>query len=291
MPQDVVSMEPGQGGLESVVVRSPLATARVYLHGAHVAEYRPAGREPVLFMSGSSHFHPEKPIRGGVPVIFPWFGPRAGHPESPAHGFARTRPWTPESSAVSADGVATIVLALRDDDATRALWPQPFALRYAVAVGSTLTLSLTTTNPGPAAFTFEQALHTYFAVPAIHDVSVTGLAGVEYIDKVDGFKRTRQGGEPIRVAGETDRVYLNTAGACALHTPTRTIVVEKAGSNTTVVWNPWVAKAKAMADFGDDEWPRMICIESANAAENAVTLAPGASHTMAVTIRPRSISI
>lgn len=287
MPQDAISLEPGQGGLPSVVVRSQLATARIYLHGAHVAEYRPAGQEPVLWTSRASHFAPGKPIRGGVPLIFPWFGPRAGRPESPAHGFARTRPWTLESTGVSPDGLATVTLSLRDDDATRALWPHAFALRYTVAVGPTLALSLTTTNLGPTPFTFEQALHTYFAIPSIHDATITGLAGVNYIDKVDGLRRKRQGGEPIRITGETDRVYLHTTDTCTLHTPTRTVILEKTGSNTTVVWNPWIAKAKAMPDFGDDEWPEMICIESANAADDAVALPPGASHTMTVAIRPR----
>jgi glucose-6-phosphate 1-epimerase len=187
MPE-IISPEPSNG-LPSLAIRSPLADARVYLHGAHVAEYRPAGQEPVLFMSKSSWFQPGKPIRGGVPLIFPWFGPRAGHPGSPAHGFARTRPWTVESTAAAADGTATVVLSLTDDEATRTLWPHPFSLRYTVVVGATLSMSLTTRNTGSAPFTFEQALHTYLAIPSIHDASVTGLAGVEYIDKVDNFAR------------------------------------------------------------------------------------------------------
>jgi D-hexose-6-phosphate mutarotase len=63
------------------------------------------------------------------------------------------------------------------------------------------------------------------------------------------------------------------------------LVVEKAGSNATVVWNPWIAKAKAMPDFGDDEWPGMLCIETCNVQQYAITLAPGESHTMIATIR------
>jgi D-hexose-6-phosphate mutarotase len=95
------------------------------------------------------------------------------------------------------------------------------------------------------------------------------------------------GSEPLRFTGETDRVFVNTTATTKLIDPGfhRTIVIEKSGSNTTVVWNPWTAKAKAMTDFGDDEWPLMACIETANSGENSVTLEPGQRHTMIARIR------
>jgi glucose-6-phosphate 1-epimerase len=236
----------------------------------------------VLFMSNKSSFAAGKPIRGGVPLIFPWFGGRAGHPESPAHGFARTSEWQVESLAIDGESVVTLVLQLQSDDRTRALWPHDFTLRFRVEIARTLTMTLETGNNSAAPFAFENALHTYFVVGDVRETATTGLAGVEYLDKTDGMKRKTQDAEPIRITQETDRVYENTRTTCIVDDPKmkRRITVEKSGSQTTVVWNPWIAKAAAMPDFGDDEWPQMLCIETANAGANTITLPPGKSHAM-----------
>src|SRR5690606_20141531 len=75
-----VRFDQGNGGLTRIVVDTDEAEAHVYLHGAHVTHYQPRGgrqqQSPVLMLSNRSHFQTGKPIRGGVPVIFPWFGPR-----------------------------------------------------------------------------------------------------------------------------------------------------------------------------------------------------------------------
>lgn len=284
---EALRFEDGPGGLVRAVIANKLATATVYLHGAHVAEYQPAGQRPVLFMSAKSLFDPAKPIRGGVPFIFPWFGPRAGDAAAPLHGFARVCPWSVESTAQNADGSTTITFDLADTAETRKIWPYPFMIRYSVTVGKALTLTVRTRNFSSQPVSFENALHTYFAVSDVREVSVAGLAGATYLDKVDNMARKQEGIEPIRISGETDRLYLNTTSTCILDDPgfNRRIYVEKSGSNSTVVWNPWIAKAKAMADFGDEEWPNMICVESVNAAENAVTLPPQQRHIMEVRIR------
>jgi len=275
------------GGLVRLNVTTRLASAQIYLHGAHVAQFQPAGAAPVLFLSAASAFQPGKAIRGGVPVIFPWFGPRAGHPEAPAHGFARTLPWEVESLTVSPDGIMEISLVLIASEQTRSLWPHDFLLRHRITVGSELSMALEVVDPGGEPFEFEEALHTYLEVGDVREVSTTGLAGAAYLDKVEQFQRKIQGEAPIRITGETDRVYLNTEAPCIADDPVagRRIEVSKEGSKTTVVWNPWIAKAAAMSDFGDDEWPRMLCIETANAGENGVTLPRGGRHTMSVTIR------
>lgn len=279
----------GPGGLTVLEISTPLASARIFPHGAHVASWTPAGAQPVIFMSAASHFAHGKPIRGGVPVCFPWFGGRAGYPESPAHGFARLEEWTVESLA-NEDGMIVVSLILGDSEATRALWPHAFLARHRIRVGSTLEMTLEVENRGAESFTFEEALHTYFAVSAVQNVEVRGLDGAEYVDKVDGGARKRQPAEPLRFTGETDRVFPANTAACVLHDPGlhRDIVVEKRGSATTVVWNPWIAKAKAMADFGDDEWPGMACIETANTAGDAITLAPGAKHALTALVRVAS---
>jgi len=282
----IATFESGEGGLVRLVVRSSLAEAHIYLHGAHVTHFQPQGAAPVLFMSQKSLFAPDKPIRGGVPVIFPWFGGRAGHPESPAHGVARTAEWQVTSLSEDGDGVITAAFHLGADENTRALWPYDFELNYRIAIGRTLTLTLQVANTSPEPFTFEDALHTYFAVGEVRETSTTGLENAEYVDKTDGLQRKKQGPEPIRITQETDRVFENTRKTCTIDDPRthRRVTIEKSGSQTTVVWNPWIAKAAALADFGDDEWPRMLCIETANAGANVVTLAPGKTHAMRAVI-------
>ena len=219
-------------------------------------------------------------------MIFPWFGPRAGRADSPAHGFARTLPWDVESLTFDEAGNVSLTLRLDPNDATRAHWPHDFVLRHRIAFGAKLDMQLEIENTSGAPFVFEEALHTYLAVSDVRHVSVTGLGNTAYLDKVDALQRKQQGAEPIRITGETDRIYLNTRATCVLDDPglSRRIAVEKSGSDATVVWNPWIAKAKAMPDFGDDEWPAMLCIETANTGENAITLAPGATHTMRATL-------
>ena len=276
-------IEPGVGGLPRIAISSALATAHIYLHGAHVTHYQRVGEPPLLFMSDASIFQENKPIRGGVPICFPWFGPRANRPDSPGHGFARLLPWKQVDIRESPDGDVVVELALQDSDVTRAHWPHAFELRYVVTVGRKLNLALTVRNSGSQPFTFEEALHTYFSVADIRKVSVTGLERTRCFSKVNNEGLRTSGPEPITFVGETDRVYLGTQATCVIHDPGlgRDITVAKSGSDATVVWNPWIAKAKAMPDFGDQEWPVMVCVETANAMEGALTLEPGQSHTMA----------
>ena len=282
-----VRFEAGQNGLLRAVVTAAQADAHVYLHGAHVTHYQPRGQQAVLFMSAYSNFEPGKPIRGGVPLVFPWFGPRADDPSAPMHGFVRLVGWRMEAASQGADGSVALVLTLDRSGAKDPPWPHDFALRYRVAVGAMLELALEVQNPSDTPWAFEEALHTYLAVSDVREVSIHGLAGADYLDKTDGMKRKTQDPDPIRITGETDRVYLNTQTTCVVEDPTggRRLVVEKSGSDVTVVWNPWIAKAKALADFGDEEWPRMLCIETCNAADRAITLRPGARHEMRATIR------
>jgi glucose-6-phosphate 1-epimerase len=280
----ILRFEPGEGGLTRIAITTPTAEAHVYLHGAHVTHFRPQGHEPLLFMSRQSHFAHDKPIRGGIPIIFPWFGPRAADPSAPAHGFARTLPWEVREVKQAGDAV-TVTLVLRPSDVTRRWLALDFELLYTVTIGANLRLSLEVQNRSSSTLTFEEAFHTYFAVGDVRHVVIEGLSGRTYIDKTAAMQRMTQSG-PVRIERETDRVYLNTPDTVTATDPTlgRRIMVATQGSATTVIWNPWIDKAKAMADFGDDEWPRMLCIETANVADNAVNLAAGRSHTMSAVI-------
>lgn len=281
----VATVEAGQGGLARVSVTSPAAEAHVYLHGAHVTHFQPRRTKPVLFMSKQSLFQPGKAIRGGVPVIFPWFGAKADDPKAPQHGFARAQPWALQDIDVSG-GDVTVTLALGPGETSQKFWLNDFEAVYSMIVSDVLTMLLAVRNTGQGAFTFESALHTYLAVGDVRQCELTGLEGRTFIDKVDKFQRKTQQG-PIVITGETDRVYVNTPDRVTVNDRAggRTLLVDKTGSQSTIVWNPWVEKARAMADFGDDEWPGMVCVETANAAENAVTLKPGDSHTMTAVIR------
>ncbi len=281
-----VKFEEGPNGLIRAALTGTGGEAHVYLHGAHVTHFAPAGRQPVLFLSARSSFARDKVIRGGVPVIFPWFGARASDPHAPQHGFARTAEWDVVAAGGPGGAVPSVVLGLSPSDATRAAWPFDFEIRYTVTVGAALELALEVKNTSTRAFTFEAALHTYLAVADVTEVTVTGLAGATYIDKADGLARKRQGAEPLRITGETDRVYLDTRTACVVDDPRggRRLVVDKRGSASTVVWNPWRDKAKAMSDLGADRWRSMVCIETANASDDAVTLAPGQGHELRASI-------
>jgi glucose-6-phosphate 1-epimerase len=274
-------------GLVRISIATPLATAEVYLQGAHIARYQPADAAPVLFLSEKTHLAPGKAIRGGVPIIFPWFGARAGHPESPAHGFARTMEWELESLVRCDNSDIHLVLRLSSNSATLSQWPHEFTIRHRITIGAKLHMALEVENRSDAPFAFEEALHTYLAVGDVRSASVAGLENTSFLDKVDSGQRKQEDTEPIRFTGETDRVYLDTTTTCIIEDPTlaRRIAVEKSGSATTVVWNPWIEKAKAMADFGDDEWPTMLCIETTNADTNRITLPLNAIHTMTATVR------
>lgn len=287
-----VVVETGNGGLPCARVRGARADAEIYLHGGHVTRWQPHGAEPVLFLSRRATYAAGKAVRGGVPLVFPWFGPHPTDPQRPMHGFARTRPWRLLTTAPGPDGVTVIELALEDDEATRALWPSAFSLRYRVAVGATLTLALEVVNTSPAPFTLETALHTYLAVGDVEAVSIHGLEGARYIDKTDGMARKRQGADALRLNDETDRIFVGARERCVVDDPAlrRRLVIDKAGSATTVVWNPWATKAATIADLEPDDWRRMVCVETANAADDALSLAPGARHvtSASLSVEPRA---
>lgn len=274
----------GPGGLVFAEIGNDLGTARLCLQGAHVVSYKPAGQDvPVVWVSESASFAPGKSIRGGVPICWPWFGPHATEPGFPGHGFARTVMWEVLSTSSLPGGETGITLALIPDDLTRKQWPHDTNVQLAVTVGSSLTLSLATTNNSPGKLQFGEAFHTYFQIGDIEQVQVTGLENTSYLDKVgDQVRRTQDGS--IRISGETNRVYVDTEASCSIVDSQlkRRIIICKTGSRSTVVWTPWSDNADRMGDFGKDGWRRMVCVESANALENCVTLEPGQTQRLTV---------
>ncbi len=270
----VVTFAPGNGGLPKVLIETPCSSAEIYLHGAHVTRFQKKGEAPLLFMSEASGFAPDQAIRGGVPIIFPWFGPREG---MPAHGFARTAAWNLKETSLLPDGTVKLRLSLPTHDG--------FDVEYLVTISESLSMELTVANTAAQDATFETCLHTYFQISAIDAISITGLSGVTYLDKVEAVTATDTSAA-IRIAGEVDRVYFDTAAAVEILDPNfgRKIRIAKSGSNSTVVWTPWITKSKNMADFGDDESLQMVCVESGNVAKNSITLPPGECAVMKVEV-------
>ena len=278
-----VTFDQGRGGLTRMSIAAAGAEAEIYLLGGHVTAFTPAGCEPVLWVSSRSPFAIGQPIRGGVPVCHPWFAERPG---APLHGYVRLMEFSVESVTQEADGSVAVVLHTKYG-VGNSNWPGNFELRNRVTVGEVLAMALETRNCGEEDLTITEALHSYFRVSDVRNVSIAGLEGCEYFGKVTGGENRFQGDEPVTFTGETDSVYLNTQAECVLTDPGmgRKIHVAKSGSSSTVLWNPWIDKARRMPDFGDDEWQEMVCIETANALGNAVTIGPGESHTREARIR------
>jgi glucose-6-phosphate 1-epimerase len=248
---NALRFEDAPGGLVRGVISTPSAEAEIYLQGAHVTHWTPRGQRPVLFVSPKSLFAPGKAIRGGVPIIFPWFGTRGDGKPGSAHGFARNTEWVIDGTRVCNDGRVEMTLALPPNDTIRGFGYADFQLRFRATVGSELELELEVRNDAKEPLIYEEALHTYFAIADIQHASVSGLEGTTYIDKTDGFKRKNLDNEPLRIAKETDQVHLSTMATCVLHDLAwnRRIIVEKSGSDSTVIWNPWIDKTKGMFDM------------------------------------------
>ncbi len=282
-----VAFVTGNGGLPKLQITTEWSAAEIYLHGAHVTQFQKHGEPPLLFLSAQSRFQPDAPIRGGIPIIFPWFGKPVGR--SGQHGFARNRSWALQEITTPEPG--TIYARFRLPPAPE-LGEGRIVVDFLVSVGQTLTAELKVTNHSTDTFDFENCLHTYFAVGDISTLQVVGLQGVDYLDSLEGHQRKTEVNDAIRFTGEVDRTFINTRHRVEIHDPAwrRRIRVEKTGGVSTVVWNPWIAKAKAMTDFGNEEYQRMVCVESGNVATNQITLAPDEAATLTMKLSSEALA-
>ncbi len=234
-------------GLPAVRVSNQSASGLVYLQGAHVAAWQPAGQEAVIWMSENAVYGAGKALRGGVPICFPWFGAHAEHQHFPAHGFARTSAFEYRGARLDSAGRSELEFVLQSDDQTRVWFPYAFTARVRVAFGQTLALEFSVTNRDPQPFDFEEALHSYFCVADVTRACVRGLEGARYVDKVREQAVFTESAPELHFVAETDRVYESTA-TCTIddRVGKRAIVIEKENSAATVVWNPWREKASQM---------------------------------------------
>jgi len=254
----------------------------VHLFGATVVSWVTGGEENI-FISSKSLFDNKKAIRGGIPVVFPQFGPWEPGPQ---HGFARIQRWAVKQPPLKTQDACTAVFTLTDNDATRAMWDFRFELCYTVTLSASgFTTSFSVTNTDTNDFDFTCLLHTYFKVPDVTQVKVTGLQGMTYTDKVLAGSTYTEDRNEVTVAENVDRVYSCTPDEHVLHGAMggASIRIKKTNLPDTVVWNPWAEKAASMADFGDNDYPHMICIEAGHVTSRK-QLAPGEEFTGSQTI-------
>jgi glucose-6-phosphate 1-epimerase len=232
-------------------------------------------------MSRESFFADGKPIRGGIPLCWPWFGPHPGDSARPSHGIARLRAWTPMESAVLHDGRVRLRLAFRPEHAETDWVPSALQAELTLTVGRALEVELTTLNEGAEPLSYEEALHSYFAVTDSEATLVHGLGDVPYIDKLDGNRGKIQEGDVRFSSSEITRVFADKGASVEVADlqGDRRILIEKSGSANTVVWNPGSVRAAAFPDFGNDEWRKMCCVETANVGAGRIILLPGNRHT------------
>ena len=282
-----ISIEEGQGGLPVVRLKGSYSTASVCLLGAHVMSWCPEGGQDVLWMSDKSLFSVGKAIRGGIPVCWPWFSRHPSNESFPMHGFARIMMW--ELVNVSAEAEDTVaVFELETSEESLRMFPGNFKLRLTVRAGRELNVQLRTLNTGDAPFTISQALHTYYRVGDISKVTIDGFDGLSCIDKLqDAQIKVRH--NPFVIDRNVDEVYFNASGAAVIHDAAldRDININKEGSGSAVVWNPWIEKSISMADFPDDGYRTMLCVETANVADDQRTIQPGMEHALTLKVRVR----
>ena len=277
-------VDDGPGGPRRVRVESPLAEGEMYFHGGQVMSWKPMGADEVLFVSRQARWEAGCAVRGGVPICFPWFGPHPSNPEAPAHGFVRTKPWELESIAEHG-GAVVVTMWTASDDESRRWWPASFRLIHRVTFGRTLTMELIVANTGDEPLRFEEALHTYYRVSHIDRTRVRGLEGRPYLDTLvrPWTMKTQDGA--IGFSGETDRVYLDPGPSIVIEDgASRRVTLTASQAQSAVVWNPWIRKARALQDLGDDEWPGFVCVETCNVERRAVDLDPGRDHAMRVVV-------
>ena len=276
-------------GYPIIEVQHHEATGRIALHGGHVLEWMPAHSGPVLYMSPQALLENGKPIRGGIPVCWPWFGPHPADGTKPAHGFVRTMMWELDRARETPSGV-DLVLRVADTSESRELWPHAFEARLHVRMGLELEIGLEITNTDTAPWSSTGALHSYFITGDAREIAVHGLHGTQYVEsRLSPDKRPQLG--PVVIAQEVDRLYASDA-TVIVDDPAlgRELRIEKAGSLSTVVWNPWIEKSKRLPDLPDDAYPEFVCVETCNAGEDIITLQPGGSHLLFARVCVRSLT-
>ncbi len=290
--------------LIAIGVNNTVASAEIFLQGAQIARFQRKGESPTLFLSSQCVYKEGQALRGGVPICWPWFGVLQKNNDqitsqykhldaasAMSHGFVRLMEWQLDSVDVSSHDLTVLEFSLdlnADKNSAepfyyKKYWPFVTQLRYRVEIGERLTASFVVSNQGAETFSYTSALHSYFAIDHIKNAIISGFSKTEYIDALDGWKQKTQL-EDIAFNKEVDRIYKSAPPKIILSDRNRFITLTSEGSKSTVVWNPWLEKSKHLSQFADDEYQSMVCIETANALDDSVTLAAGEQHALTIAI-------
>ncbi|ARD09771.1 MULTISPECIES: D-hexose-6-phosphate mutarotase [Pseudomonas] len=276
-------------------IRHGEAELLVAQQGAHILSYQVAGQQPLVWLNEEAVFKQGKPIRAGMPICWPWFGNLERNPQSvqamrdssepaKAHGEVRALDW--QLLGIGADGDALLVeFVLPEAEGHLPGWPHNVALKLSIRLDHALNVSLVSYNCGTESVVISQALHTYFAVSDVRQVSVEGLDGLRYIETLANWEEREQAGD-LTFTGETDRIYKDIPGVLSIVDPQwqRRIHIRSTGSKSAILWNPWIEKTGKFTDMAADGWQRMVCVETANVLDDVVTLAPDQMHVLGVSI-------
>ncbi|KPY83154.1 D-hexose-6-phosphate mutarotase [Pseudomonas syringae pv. tagetis] len=276
-------------------IRHGEAELLVAQQGAHLLSYQVAGQQPLVWLNEEAVFKQGKPIRAGMPICWPWFGNLERNPQSvqamrdssepaKAHGEVRALDW--QLLGIGGDGDALLVeFVLPEAEGHLPGWPHNVALKLSIRLDHALNVSLVSYNCGTEPVTISQALHTYFAISDVRQISIEGLDGLRYIETLENWEEREQSGD-LTFAGETDRIYKNTPGVLSIVDPEwqRRIHIRSTGSRSAILWNPWIEKTGTFTDMAADGWQRMVCVETANVLDDVVTLTPDQMHVLGVSI-------
>ena len=294
-----------QKELVAIGVTNSAASAEVFLQGAQISRFKKKHQAPILFLSRQCDFKQGQSLRGGIPICWPWFGQLEKNNEiitsqyknsnieaMPAHGIVRAINWDLDSIEVLAHDLTVVEFSLHlntnlvgevKDSEYENLWPFLTQLRYRIEIGEKLTTTFTVTNQDSREFSYSAALHSYFSVDHINNVIISGFANTVYIDALDAWKEKQQV-DDIAFNKEVDRIYKSSPDELILSDRNRIIAIESTGSKSTVIWNPWIEKSQQLSQFADDDYQSMVCIETANALDDIVSLKPDDAHSLTLTI-------
>jgi glucose-6-phosphate 1-epimerase len=262
----VAQIVPGNDGQPKIRITSVAASAEIYLHGAHLTSWIPAGAEEVLFLSSKAQYRDGKAIRGGVPICFPWFNAKADDPKAPSHGFVRTKTWELDSITHEGNAIA-VSLSTASDEATRKWWPYEFRAVQRITISSHLQMELTVTNTGAAPLPFQEALHTYYRVGNVRHVRLVGLDDVSYLDNTEGNIEKIQYGDNT-FDQRIDNAYLNTETSWSSPTP-RYTAASSSASRT-----PGTLLSGTHGQNSPAEWPTSATNGPTSSASKPPTSAP-----------------
>ena len=288
---DQLMFESVESGLMVVNINNQHAKAKLSLQGGHLLSWEPKGEESVIWLSQDAVFSEGKSIRGGIPICWPWFGADLVNNSFPAHGYVRTQNWNVLKTEALSDGSTFISLKLSQESVPQEYLMADVELELQVTVGDKLEMALITRNASEEVITIGGALHTYFNVSNIQNVTINGLENQTFIDALGKWQRKKET-DPITINAEIDRIYLDTPENDCIIVDAgfkRRIRISKQGSHSTVVWNPWIDKSERMGDMGTDGYKNMVCVETTNAADDVITIESGGEHRMSVCYEVESL--